>query len=650
MIEFLRPGFLGALPLAAIPAALHFWGMARARPTPFTALDLLREAAQTRFAAEKIRRWLLLTARTLLLIALVLFLAQPRFQGALGSAPQRGVLLVDASYSLQSFQSGETAFDRAKHMARALINGRNKKDRWGLVVFSDRVETSISPDADPALVLRELESMRPTFRGTSYALGFAEAEKWVKKSGPVVLFSDLAAHGLLQEKRAKPLDVTSVVAVEVVSRRPNAAVGGLRPSGVGDQRQAEILGWGETSQRTWSLRHEGRWEARGPVRWESGRGLASFRVGAGVMELALDPDSLPADDRWFFVNQTDRPVSVLLVNGAPSLSPVGDETYFLRPVLEGLSSLGVTGRIASLGDLSTFPFADTRVVALLNPPPLSPSVIDRLVSFVEGGGGLWVTAGDRGGVLPLGDLSPLSNPSTRPMDEDLEWSGPDIFADVKELLWNRVHVDRVLSGTPRSGAQVLVRSLQTKSPLLTVGSRGRGRVALWGSSIDRDWTNFPAKPAFPILAGRLLSWLSGRPTEGGASSFFVGDVIERTGAEDRPFSIRRPDQRLDRMVRSGEGWRYDKTDIPGIYEISGSGIEPVGVNVRAEKEGDLTRLSPEALKNQLGGLPLQFMNADRTRINDILIALHGRDLTPILARWLFAFLFIESILLMSRRK
>ena len=78
MIEFLRPGFLGALPLAAIPAALHFWGMARARPTPFTALDLLREAAQTRFATEKIRRWVLLTARTLLLITLILFLAQPR--------------------------------------------------------------------------------------------------------------------------------------------------------------------------------------------------------------------------------------------------------------------------------------------------------------------------------------------------------------------------------------------------------------------------------------------------------------------------------------------------------------------------------------------------------------------------------------------
>ncbi len=92
MIEFLRPEFLGALPLAGVPVALHFWGKARARPTPFTALDLLRDAAQTRFSTEKIRRWLLLAARTFLLLALILFFAKPGFRGVLGSQTHRGVL------------------------------------------------------------------------------------------------------------------------------------------------------------------------------------------------------------------------------------------------------------------------------------------------------------------------------------------------------------------------------------------------------------------------------------------------------------------------------------------------------------------------------------------------------------------------------
>ena len=650
MIEFLHPTVLGALPLAGVPVALHLWGKARARPTPFTALDLLRDAAQTRFSTEKIRRWLLLAARTFLLLALILFLAKPNFSGALGAQNVRGVILLDASYSLNASQAGEIAFDRARHIARALVQARLSADRWGLVIFSDRVEKSFSPDEDPKIILQALDTARPTFRGTSYAVGFAEAKKQLTQSGPVVLLSDLAAHGLSHEKVPGETPWGSVVAVEVVSRRSNSGILGIPRGGLGVIPRAEILGWGETPVRTWSLRHEGRWVARGQVRWEKGRGVVSLSPGAGVSELALDPDTLSTDDRWFFVNETKKPFSIGLVNGAPSLSPVGDEAYFLRPVLEGLSSVGLQGVIVSPGDLSTQNLSEKEVVVLLNPPPLPPATLERLLTFVEAGGGLWVTAGDRGGFQSLAGLLPLTQMSIHEIDEELDWSESDLFPELKGLLWNRVHVDRVLAGTPGPGAQVVVRSARTKTPLLTVLSRGQGRVALWGSTIDRDWTNLPAKPAFPVLVGVLLPWLSGSQAKENPSAFFVGDTIEREGEEDRPLHIQRPDGRSDRMGRTGDRWTYEKTDVPGFYDILGTKTEKVGVNVRVEKEGDLARMTPAMLKTWVGDVPLRWIPAEKARAEDVLVALQGRDLTPFVVWGLFGLLFLETVLLIPRRK
>lgn len=650
MMAFLRPEALWLFPLAGLPLVLHFWGKVRARPTPFTAIELLREAAQTRISTEKIRRWILLAVRTLLFASLILFLAKPGFRGALGSNKIRGVILLDASYSLNASQSGETAFDRARGMARALVQSKHTGDRWGLVIFSDRVEKSISPDEDPKILLQAIESARSTYRGTSYAVGFAEGEKQLKGNGTVVLLSDLAAHGLSNEPFSQEKRLNSVVAVEVVSRRTNAAITGIRPGGVGESLRAEILGWGETPIRTWSLKREGRWDARGQVRWEAGRGGAVFSPGPGVAELNLSPDSLPTDDRWFFVSHAQKPFSVCLVNGAPSLSPVGDETYFIRPVLDGLSSAGIKVRDSSLGDLSPTTLSETQVMILLNPPPLPPATVDQLTEFVEAGGGLWVTAGDRGGLPSLGGVLPLHQLTSKEMDEGLEWSGSDVLLDLKGLLWDRVHVDRAWAGTPRSGAQVLVRTGRTKKPLLTVSSHGRGRVALWGSTVDRDWTNLPAKPAFPVLMGRLLLWLAGNQGQDNPSAYFVGDVIGRGGEENRPLHVLRPDGRVERMDWSGGQWTYQKTDVPGFYAIQGAQEEKVAVNVRSEKEGDLTRMNPEMFKAQLGDVPFRWIPADKARTEEIMSALQGRDLTSLVGWALFVLLFLETVLLFPRRK
>ncbi|MBL0057617.1 MAG: VWA domain-containing protein [Elusimicrobia bacterium] len=198
---------------------------------------LLREAAGDRWTPDRLRRWALLAARTALAAAVILFLARPGFRGALGAGHVRGVILLDASYSLRVSQSGETGFDRARNLARDVFQNRRPGDQWGLVVFSDRVESSFPPEADPAGVAGALEAATPTHRGTRFSAGFDEALKLLGGGGTVVLFSDAAAHGAGEGQKPWHDTPGGLVVVEVVSPRSNAAIVGSGPA-VGRGRPA----------------------------------------------------------------------------------------------------------------------------------------------------------------------------------------------------------------------------------------------------------------------------------------------------------------------------------------------------------------------------------------------------------------------------
>lgn len=643
MIEFLRPGALWALPVAASPWVIHFWGRVRAQPTPFTALDLLREAAHTRFSLERLRHWILLALRTLLLVALILFLAKPGIRGALGSH-EPGIILLDASFSLNATHSGQTAFERARTLARTVISG-SPTDRWGLVIFSDRIEKAVPVEKDSQAILQALEKAEPTFRGTSYSVAFAEVDQLLKKGGTLLLLSDLAAHGGDFERIPGESVADALVAVEVVPQQPNAGIVGLTSGPMERNPHGEVWAGGETPVRTWTLRRNGRRIAQGPVRWDGGKGLVTLPPGPGDSELDLNPDSLSTDDRWFFVGDSEKPINGLLVNGAPSLSPVGDESYFIRPVLDHLSTQGIQFVGASPTDLATKDLSKTPVILLLNPPPLPSSTVARLTTYVENGGGLWITAGDRGGLQSFETVLPLSSLSAQEINDTLEWSETGLLSPLKGLAWGRVHVERGVTGSLDPGAVTVLRTGKSKTPLLSVVFRGKGRVALWGSTADRDWTNLPAKPAFPVMVGHLLRWLAENQEKETPFASFVGEPIKRTMDGEGPFSIRRPDGQVDPMARAGQEWIYENTNLPGFYELRGGKIETVAVNVRAEKEGTLARLNPDVLKARWNHGTVQWIPANKAQPENILNALQGRDLSPLLSRSIFVLMLLETLFL-----
>ena len=155
----------------------------------------------------------------------------------------------------------------------------------------------------------------------------------------------------------------------------------------------------------------------------------------------------------------------------------------------------------------------------------------------------------------------------------------------------------------RPPAQVLMRLADPeRSPLLIERGFGVGRVALFTTSADKEWTNLPDRPAYVVLAMELTQYLARAAAAGGEQ--LIGQPIRlpldpgkfrNTATLKLPGYPREPLVHLEaqpQIEAGGPVLQWMRTEQPGVYQfmlLDSSGSEeprPVAVNVDA-REGDL---------------------------------------------------------------
>ena len=102
-MQFLNPAILAGLVAALIPLAIHLLHRGRTRPLPFSNLLFLRRLHHSRMRRVRLRQWLVLLLRTLIIALIIGAFARPAYQAGSGwgggSAPVSAVLLLDRSFS-----------------------------------------------------------------------------------------------------------------------------------------------------------------------------------------------------------------------------------------------------------------------------------------------------------------------------------------------------------------------------------------------------------------------------------------------------------------------------------------------------------------------------------------------------------------------
>ena len=334
-----------------------------------------------------------------------------------------------------------------------------------------------------------------------------------------------------------------------------------------------------------------------------------FSLPEGVSQgvVRLSGDNLEKDNEFRFVLSRSQAVPVALVERDRVGSPSSGFFYVE-------SALGLSQRprfkVRSI-QAQRFGVQDidrAAIVVLSDVSLPRGETADRLVEFVQDGGGLLVALGSRSqatshaalasrGLLPALNGEPVASrrSSARISYFDRSHPGFESFPAPRSGDFGSARFFQYHRVLPDPEIDVVLARFDDGQPALLERRVGEGRVIVWASTLDRFWNDFALKPIFvPFLhqtVGRLSDFLPLSPWNEVGEILDVGAVLGATDAE--PVAI-------DRIV--GPVGEVDPLqgllalEHEGFYEIEleGDGGGVVAVNLEGV-ESDLTSLDPAEL-------------------------------------------------------
>jgi hypothetical protein len=674
-LAFQNPALAWGLLAAALPVLIHLFFRRRPKPVAFPAIDFVLQARRETRRRLRLRKVLLFLARTALLAAVALAILRPRVRGpeavaaAVPVGPSALAIVLDASASMGYQLGGRALFERARADALEALDGLgNDEPATALVCGGPAAPAAPPPTFDKASLRRVLRAAELTHGHADLTDCVAAAARALSDSGAglalgkrLLVLTDLTASAWrldapppMVRTPAGPVrpEVTVLdaargaalpnAAVNAVAAEPDPAVGPrgyrivatLANHGKEPLRDVPLqLRVGTGSQAATALRAFADVPAGGTAR----KALShSFLAGGpAALAVALPPDALAEDDAAWLTLEVPREVRALLVNGSPSPVKYRDEAFFAEAALASPSS-PVRPTAVDAEALPRVRFADYDVVFLLNVRSLAGKA-EELQAFVEKGGGLFLALGEEVDPdIANGELSRLLPAPLHVVKTAAERGAPgaaERAARFAEVVWDHPALS-VFVGPAREGleavrtwkymllkpgesgrggeaaARVLLR-YDDGAPALVVARRGRGRVLLYTSTVDRAWTDWAIRTSFLPALQRFAAWLAGGLEERRAApSVVLATRTVAAGEGQRLLALVGPDGR-ERPPPEPEKGRREVTfvpDRPGLWQVK---VEEGGAPrldprlafavLFDPRESDTRRLEPMELTAWFGG-------------------------------------------------
>ncbi|WNG50829.1 VWA domain-containing protein [Archangium minus] len=665
---------LGAL-AALIPLLVHLFDRRRPRPHPFGPLAFVLRSQKRTASRLKLKRLLLYALRTLILIALPVALARPEWKrdeaaAAVVKGPAATAIVLDASLSMR-WSDGTPLFERARDEARDALADLRPEEPATVLVCTGSPLPPAAPSFDRSRLRQVIDEAQPTYAGADLSrcldLAARSLEENPMAGKRLVVVSDLTAGSMRLEAPTPTVKGPTGEAVrpEVVLRDAANGKDALPNHALVDLKVEPALQAGPRAfQFTFTVKNF----SDTPLKdLEAAVRTADTTLGKGFVDVpangtaqksltvrfqqggtvvghgALTPDGLAEDDRRAFVLAVPRPLKALVVNGSPNPTRYRDEAFFMEAALSAPGSpVQVAVRDAEAGwreDLAQYD-----LVYLLNAPAPAETEAEKLRAFVENGGGLFVSMGDHvdpeaynarfGGLLPR---------NLRLVRTSVEREDPD--ADDKAAKLAQVRVEHPLfapftgraeeglvgarfyrymlleadgSGTPQGASQVLA-TYEDGAPAVAVARRGKGRVALFTSTVDRDWSDFAIRTSFLPLMQRFAAYLAGSLEEREEQKVRVGETLAlRPEGTQTVSAVKAPDgAEVPHKAQPDGTVLVGPVEQPGTFSVLGGDGKPVSALAFAATldpaESDLSRLPQDALSAHFGEETVKASSSDAER-------------------------------------
>lgn len=140
-MTFLNPAVLFGLLAASIPIIIHLLNLRKLKKIEFSTLQFLKELQKNKIRKIKIKQWLLLALRVLIILAIVTAFARPTLVGVsiggtTSAAKTTAVFILDDTFSMSVVDQDGSYFNQAKETLKELLKQFEEGDEFALVLAS----------------------------------------------------------------------------------------------------------------------------------------------------------------------------------------------------------------------------------------------------------------------------------------------------------------------------------------------------------------------------------------------------------------------------------------------------------------------------------------------------------------------------------
>lgn len=192
---FLNPSILLGLLAASIPILIHLLNFRKLQKVEFSTLAFLKELQKSKIKKIKIKQWILLILRILIIVFLVLAFARPTLEtvnvaNSTSTAKSSSVFIIDNSFSMNYLGEDGSYFNKSKKIAKEIISAMEDGDELSFLITKDSIITTTNVEN----AIRVIDNLNTNFNSQltqdkiESALTFLEEANNLNKE--VFLFSD----------------------------------------------------------------------------------------------------------------------------------------------------------------------------------------------------------------------------------------------------------------------------------------------------------------------------------------------------------------------------------------------------------------------------------------------------------------------------
>lgn len=631
-MTFLNPAVLFGLLAASIPIIIHLLNLRKLKKIEFSTLQFLKELQKNKIRKIKIKQWLLLALRVLIILAIVTAFARPTLVGVsiggtTSAAKTTAIFILDDTFSMSVVDQNGSYFNQAKEAIKNILTQFEEGDEFGLVLVSHQPD-EIEMTSNLKKFEQEIEATNISFASGKLNNAIIKASQLIGDAKnfnkEIYLFTDFQKGRLANEDEI--IDLKEQLGEQVRLYSFNYSGKEVFNFGIDELKintqifekdkpvkfDAEVKNYSERAKENLvvSLFIDGERLAQQSLNLNPGESkTASLEAPAkkfGYSEalVEIEEDDILQDNNRFSSFFIPEKIPVLIL--ADNL----DDTKLIDAALKSVSESGYFDiTIKKTEQISGLQLNNFQVIILLSDNFADAQV--KLNQFLSSGKGIIIfpsSATDGTGfnsslssigISSVGSFVKMDNGQSIHFSET-DFNHPlfqNIFMDEKKKQIESPEIYSYFKINSGGKGKSIIK-LEDESSFLSEYSISDGKVLLFSSSPVFSWSDFPIKGIFAPLVTKSVMYLS--PYNKSEANYLAGEIVNVNVSERTLPQIRvvRPDKSEDFInideKQTSDFISYSATLLSGSYKFYSGEKLLASANINTDPAESVTQYLSES--------------------------------------------------------